>query len=577
MSRLLLAVLVGLGSACSCTVAALQAPVPDRLAELQSEAIATKGETRPRAYHFGSQGPGGVFSNHTSHTNRLVPVYVIGRKADLGAVLGVNSRYRDPARIRALYGVLPEHTLNPEAEYCDQSDLYFVQLEAVARGAKYMFTVWFDGWDWETLRATILARSGKDVLDGPGSGFFFQDYVGAGPVQFGSVVTSPRHADPTSGLVDVDKQTVGSLSGLLGGGYDARFGGPNAWASGPLLSRAPGYLKGQSATQEEKSALQAAGGVVHAYTDSAPSAGAYATGVKMTNDMINFDHEGKVVETLYNQLQAQGWKVGTVTSVPFSHASPAAMYAHNVTRDDYQDLSREMLGLRSIVQETGKGPERAGLDVVIGCGWGIVARDSERRRQGANLAPGGVYLADADLAAIDASNGGKYVVAQRTRGESGARVLASAAEEAARRKLRLFGYFGTAAGHLPYRTANGDYRPVKGIRGVAERYTPEDLRENPTLADMTRAALQVLSAEPGKPFALYVEAGDVDFALHDNNLDNAIGAMISGEEAVRAIIDWVERHSNWDEAVLMVTSDHGHYLVIDEPEALAGTALRRQD
>ena len=32
----------------------------------------------------------------------------------------------------------------------------------------------------------------------------------------------------------------------------------------------------------------------------------------------------------------------------------------------------------------------------------------------------------------------------------------------------------------------------------------------------------------------------VDFALHDNNLDNAIGAVLSGEEAVQAIIDWVE-------------------------------------
>ena len=35
----------------------------------------------------------------------------------------------------------------------------------------------------------------------------------------------------------------------------------------------------------------------------------------------------------------------------------------------------------------------------------------------------------------------------------------------------------------------------------------------------------VLTAEPGKPFALFVETGDVDFALHDNNLDNAIGAV----------------------------------------------------
>ena len=85
---------------------------------------------------------------------------------------------------------------------------------------------------------------------------------------------------------------------------------------------------------------------------------------------------------------------------------------------------------------------------------------------------------------------------------------------------------------------------------------------------MTRAALTVLGARPEQPFALFVEAGDVDFALHKNNLDNAIGAVYSGEEAIRVIIDWVETHSNWDESVLIVTADHGHYLVLDDPKAL---------
>ena len=87
---------------------------------------------------------------------------------------------------------------------------------------------------------------------------------------------------------------------------------------------------------------------------------------------------------------------------------------------------------------------------------------------------------------------------------------------------------------------------------------------------MTEAALTVLAARPDQPFALFVEAGDVDFALHANNLDNAIGAIYSGDEAVRAVIRWVEAHSNWDESLLLVSSDHGHYLVVDDPQALAG-------
>ncbi len=85
---------------------------------------------------------------------------------------------------------------------------------------------------------------------------------------------------------------------------------------------------------------------------------------------------------------------------------------------------------------------------------------------------------------------------------------------------------------------------------------------------MTEAALGVLQAS-GKNFWMMVEPGDVDWAAHDNNLDNAIGAVYSGEEAVSSIIHWVENHSNWRDALVIVTADHGHFLTLDSPSQLA--------
>jgi alkaline phosphatase len=353
------------------------------------------------------------------------------------------------------------------------------------------------------------------------------------------------------------------------GGYDARIAGPNPWTLGPLGPKAPGYLKGQSADKTDAEGVASVGGVLHAYTDSSTSAAEFASGRKAYNNGVNATDKGEYVPTLFHELQSQGWKVGTVTSVPFNHASPAAMYAHNVYRDDYQDLARDMLGLPGIGQQLGKDVLHPGLDVVIGTGAGIVANEKALKAQGGNVVPGSLFITDADKAAVDVKNGGRYVVAQTEPGVDGGQALERAAKRAAESGNRLFGFFGSkTTPHLPFQTADGKYDPAPGKDGKAESYTEADLVENPTLVEMTNAALTVLANPPDRRFALFVESGDVDFGLHDNNLDNAIGAVFSGDEAIRAIIAWVEANSNWDESVMIVGADHGHYLVIDDPEAL---------
>ena len=550
------------------SLAAAPDDASDHMKRLQTENVATARRKVDRPYHFGSQGPGGVFSNHTSHSNRLIPFYTFGRKIDPSAVTGANSVYRDADRLKALYGFLPENTLNPEAEYADQSDFAGLLADAVKKGAKHVFIVWFDGLDWPTTQAAAVAKTGRVYTGGKGSGLIFQDYTADGSARFGNYVTAPTH---DKNAPDVDAQTVAIPPTALRGGYDARIAGPNAWTPGPLAAQAPGYLKGQAGDEKDKAGVKAAGRVPHAYTDSSTSAAEFISGKKAYNNGVNVLDDGTLAPTLFHSLQKQGWKVGTVTSVPFNHASPSAMYAHNVYRDDYQDLARDMLGLRSITQEDGKEPAHPGLDVVIGTGFGQEVHDKGLKAQGKNVRPGNLYLADADKAAIDVANGGKYVVAQTEPGAEGAATLAAAAGRAAAGGHRLFGFFGAKGlDHLPFRTADGRFDPAPNLNGKAESYSPSDLREQPALADMTRAALTVLTAKPGQPFALFIESGDVDFALHANNLDNAVGAVYSGEEAIKAVIEWVEKNSNWDDSVMVVAADHGHYLVIDDIQAIAG-------
>lgn len=441
--------------------------------------------------------------------------------------------------MKGLYGRVPKQSVNDAAGYFDQTQIADLQRQAVAEGKKYVILFVFDGMDWQTTRAAAIAHSGKIYGEGRGAGLAFLDYRGTA-TDYGFFVTSPTSA---GAAFDVNRQRVKSLKEPFGG-YDARAGGAFPWSR----PASPRYLIAQ-------------GDPKHAYVDSAASATAMTCGKKSYNGAINVGPQGKQLEPIARRLQRERqFRVGVVTSVPISHATPAAAYANNVTRNDYQDLTRDLLGLPSIAHRE----PLPGVDVLLGAGWGV-----EKKRDGAqgiNFIPGNRYLAAPDLARIDQASGGRYTVVVREAGVRGAESLRSAVRQAVADNTRLMGFFGVSTGHLPFQTADGKYNPVRDVR-EAEVYRPADIRENPTLADLTEAALAVLGRDK-RPFWLMVEAGDVDWANHANNIDSSIGAVRSGDEAFRRIVAWVESRNAWDETAIIVTADHGHLFFLTDPSVL---------
>jgi alkaline phosphatase len=519
----------------------------DHLRQLQSNAIA---KHQSAAAHWGYEVK--EYDQWGKHSNRLIPVYTYGTKGagkgvDLTNYTGENSVYRNKKQLTKLYGELPAKTLNKRAEYLDQTNIYDLQLAAAAAGKRHIFLVVLDGMDWQTTRAAAIYNSQAVTYEsGRGTGTFFQEYQAGGTSQYGYMVTSP-HNEGTDN--DPDKQQVINPGGTLRGGYDWKRGGSTPWDT-PTDER---YLVSLPSDAKHR----------HAYTDSAPSAVSMMAGIKSYNNAIGVDPFGRPVITIAHELQEQGWLVGVVSSVPISHATPAAAYSHNVSRHDYQDISRDLLGLPSVSH-----PQALpGMDIVIGTGWGITAQQDPG--QGKNFVPGGQFLADDDLHQVDARHGGRYVVAQRSLSLDGGEGLQLAAKQAVQEKKRLLGFYGTAAENLPYQTADGGYDPALDRDGKAIKYTEADLQENPTLAEMTAAALTV-AQESEQGFWLLVEAGDVDWANHADNLDSSIGAVNSGDAAFRTIINWVEQHSNWNDSLVIVTADHGHMLTLDRPELLIG-------
>ena len=516
----------------------------DRMRLLQSEAFATQKPSFGRWGHIQDR-----YSTWVNHSNRLIPVYTFGIELDEWRSDG--SPYSDPERLKEIYGLVPDGTLNPTATYFDQTDIHRLQIRAVELGYKNIIVMVFDGMDWQTTRCAAMYKTGEvQYQRGRGTGIAFQDYRGI-KTDFGLVCTSSLLSGAKT---DVNSQTVLNAKDKSTGGYDPLRGGRDPWHEKPNHD----YLIGLDRERP------------HTVTDSAASATALFSGRKTYNGSINMSSTGERLVPIARRLQSEeGFRVGVVTSVPVSHATIGGAYANNVTRKDYQDIARDLVGLPS---SSHRREPLDGLDVLLGGGWGETKEADTI--QGDNYLPGNSYFHEEDLQRCKIENGGRYTVAERTTGMSGRDVLMAATEKASAQNTRLLGLFGVKGGHLPFQTADGGFNPTLDVRG-AEKYSQADVEENPTLADLTRAALRILHRKDSR-FWLMIEAGDVDWANHSNNLDNSIGAVFSGEDAFTAVINWATESNLWNETALIVTSDHGHYFVIDDPSMIANASRSRE-
>jgi alkaline phosphatase len=275
-------------------------------------------------------------------------------------------------------------------------------------------------------------------------------------------------------------------------------------------------------------------------TDSASSATAMATGRKVADGVISEDTaSGTPLETIGELLRrhsAGRAGYGAVSTVPFSHATPAAFLAHDAKRSHYIPLVDDILAARP--------------DVVVGGGhpdyYSVLA--------GAKLKP---FISPEQYSALKASP--DWVFAERTAGQDGGELLLAAAQQAAAECKPLFGLFGGPEACLNQPVATGD--PA----------APWDMgtAENPDCWEIAHAALTVLSDPRRFPdgFMLMIEQGDVDWANHAGNWAWGLGAMHDADECARQVTAWLaEQHgtATLDNTLVLLVPDHSHYLRLGE-------------
>ena len=261
-------------------------------------------------------------------------------------------------------------------------------------------------------------------------------------------------------------------------------------------------------------------------TDSAAAGTAIATGQKTYNNAINWsDFNVAIMPTIVEVFHGLGRATGTISSVQWSHATPASFSnAHNVSRNNYAAIANQMLN----------GSE---LDVIMGCG----NPDFDNNGMPASLDPKYVGGAATWSQLKAGTHPGSWQLVQ-TKAEFEALTTGNPTGR----------FLGTAQVYSTLQQA----RSANGQGGGYGNPSGDAFNQNvPTLATMTRGALNILDNDPDG-FFLHIEGGAVDWANHANQAARMIEEQMDFNRAVEAVVDWVNTNSNWNETLLVVTADH---------------------
>ena len=229
--------------------------------------------------------------------------------------------------------------------------------------------------------------------------------------------------------------------------------------------------------------------------DSASTATSIATGRKTYSGMINVDVTGtESFETIAEKLHAQkDWKVGVISSVNLNHATPAAFYAHQASRNDYYEIGLELVesdfeyfaGGALKKANGAEGDQESLYDLAEAAGYKVTFTQADAEKVTAE--DGKVILIDEHLADDDAMS-----------------------------------------------------------------YDMDRESDQWALADYVAKGIEVLDNDTG--FFMMCEGGKIDWACHANDAGATVTDTLALADAVQVAVDFAKEHP--EETLILVTGDH---------------------
>lgn len=237
--------------------------------------------------------------------------------------------------------------------------------------------------------------------------------------------------------------------------------------------------------------------------DSASTATSMASGEKTLSGVINYDVTLTIPFKLITEYAKEaGYRIGVVSSVSVDHATPAAYYAKQPSRNDYYEIA-----VQGITGDT--------VDYLAGGGFKKPTGADKENPQ-------------PDIMDLAAENGW-YIPASndeiRSLNSESGRVLAI---------------------NPVLQDSKAIHYEIDRERLAAEG---EDVL---SLADFVKAGINVLDNENG--FFLMCEGGKIDWAGHANDAATSIHETLALSDAVQVAVDFAAEHP--DETLIIVTADH---------------------
>lgn len=233
-------------------------------------------------------------------------------------------------------------------------------------------------------------------------------------------------------------------------------------------------------------------------------------------------------------------RAGFVTTTRLTHATPAALYSHTTTRDWECDSkipenlrsSRHDIARQLIEQDPGRR-----LNVILAGGRKIMGIKEPARVTNQPKFNGSTEIPCERL-------DGRNLVDEWLALDSQKRKFISNTGELLSLKLNetdhLLGLF--AQNHMSFSSVRD-----KGPLG------------EPSLAQMTNTAINVLKYNNTNGFVLMVEGGRIDQAHHQNHARLALQEVLEMDAAIQVALDETDR----SDTLIIVTADHSHAMTLN--------------